>query len=244
MYQRQGPPVRLGPSMTPLTRNVLIGLVALYVVQVILANWVRLPVLEVLGWGSPWSERFPFRPWQPVTAFFLNGPTPFNALIEWLVLYFFLPPAEMTLGRRGLVRVLLVSWVAAVAVSLPLLYLGVVGVSMPYLGLDCFLTALIVVFGLSQPHARILLFFVLPIRASWVAWGTGLVSFLYFLYSRELVSSVAFFGWCGAVLWMYGGTNVLRRWLDRRGPRRPRRKDSRFHVIDGGRDEGGPPIYH
>ncbi len=238
MY-RQVTTYSFGTGLSPLGRKVLITLVVLYIVQTILQNWMGVPVLETMAWWTPGSGYF--RPWQPVTAFFLNGPTPLGAFISWLILYFFFTPAESSLGRRGLLEVIIVSWLSAVILLLPLLSLGAIVATTPYLGINCFLTALIVVFGLSRPNATILLFFVLPIRAAWVAWGTGFISFLYLVYTRDMSSAVALFGWAGAVLYMISGgriTNLIALLRARLLARRIFRRSSRRHhldVLDGGR---------
>jgi hypothetical protein len=227
-----GSTLRVGPAWTPLVRAVLAALVGLYVLQLLVEHWAGVPVTARLAWWGPGSGLF--QPWQPVTSFLLNGPDPVGAVISWVVLWFFLPPAEGFLGRRRLLGLLALSWVGAVGATLPLQLAGVIQGGGPYLGIHCFLTALLVVFGLSVPDARILLFFVIPVRASWVAWGTGLVSLLFFLYSRALGSSIAFFGWAAAVAWMLGAGRVDR-WLGRFRRRRPAR---RFGVIEGQRGRG------
>ncbi len=239
---QQSTVMRMGPKLTPLTKKIIIALVAIYVAQLIAENWMGFPVTSWLAWwgvqGEGWGM---FRVWQPASAFLINGPSPFSAVIDWLILFFFLPPAEQTLGKRGVFSVCAFSWLAAVLLALPLIFLSIIQVPQPYLGLNCFLTALIVVFGLSRPRARILLFFVIPIRAAWVAWGTGFLAFLFFLYSRNLESAVALFGWGGAVAWMYaeGSPSALMRKLRmRRFVRRARPRPRRFDVIEGGKGQG------
>ena len=234
-----------GPGTTVTGRRILVALVATYIIQLVLEQWLRLPLQDLLAWSGPSSGRF--QPWQPVTAFLINGPGPMSALFDWLILYFFWRPAEEALGRRGLFRLLLVTWLAAVLITLPLLMVGAVNAPMSYLGLNCFLTGLLVVFGLCHPSANILLFFVLPIPAWVMAWGTGLVSFLFFLYLRSVGASVAFFGWVGAMAWMYLRTRrvdplawIRRRWRKSSGPR-PKGQAIRF---PGGGRSDDDTLYH
>lgn len=236
-----------GGGQTPLGRNVLIASICLYCVQVVLENWMAFPVTTTLAWWGPDSGSFRF--WQPVTAFLLSGPTPLSAAIDWLVLYFFWSPVERQLGRRGLLRTLGAAWLAAVALTLPLLLLGGVQGRSPYLGPTCFLTALVAVFGLANPTATILLI-VLPVRAVWITWGSGILAFLFFLYARDVASAVAFFGWAGAVASFLGGRTLRRtwlrvqeRWYRSRLDRTRQKARSRFTAIPGGRDDDGP-VYH
>lgn len=233
----------MAPSTTSTGRRILVALVAIYVVQLVLEQWFRLPVVDLLAWSGPSSGTF--RPWQPVTAFLINGPGPLSALMDWLILFFFWRPAEEALGRRLLFRLLLVTWLTAVLVTLPLLMVGAVVAPSAYLGLNCFLTGLLVVFGLSNPGANILLFFVVPVPAWLMAWATGLVSFLFFLYLRSVGASVAFFGWVGAMAFMYVRTRRLDplAWVRRRMARRrqPRGQAIRF---PGGNRADDDTLYH
>lgn len=225
------------PRLSRLARNILIGMVLLYIAQIVAQNWNNLPVKETFAWWSPLHENF--RPWQPLTAFLLNGPGAISAMLSWLVFYFFFPTAEEDLGRRRTFWILGLSYGVAVAFSLPLQLLGLIDPSSVFLGIHCFLTALTVIFGLTRPQASILLFFILPVRASWVAWGTGIISFFFFLTRRDLTSAVAFFGWCGAVGDIVARPYILRSWYRFRLSRLQREKDSsirsRFRVIEGGR---------
>jgi len=218
------------PPGSRLTWWILGILAGLYVVQVVLERWVGIPVVALLAWGNPGL----FRPWQPVTAFLFNGPTPIAALIEWVVLFFLLPPALSLSGRGAVARISVAAWAGAVGATLALQATGVLEPAVsPYLGLEPFITALLLLFGLARPDARILLFFVIPLRAAWVAWGTGAVTFLLFLFSREVGPSIAFFGWCGALAWYVARTRLPR--LPRR--RSPPRPTGRLHVLPGGRDD-------
>jgi len=240
MYGQQR--VVMGPQLTPFTKQVLMVLAGLYVAQLLLENWIGIPMLRTFAW---WSIDSPtFGPWQPLTAFLINNPSePIWVVVQWVVLAFFIPPAEMALGRRGLFEALTWAAIGGIGVTLALNTLGAVGGPTPYLGMSAVLEALIVVFGLSRPNAQILIFFVLPIRAAWVAWGSGLLTFLYFLSSRDIVSSVSLFAWGATVAYMYRGR--LNPQFFGRGGRGARKPSSsrRFDVIDGGRDDDGP-IYH
>ena len=89
----------MGPPMTPLTRDLLIALLALFVIQLLAENWLGLPVLAKLAWW-PFSSGS-FEPWQPVTAFLINGPSPVEALLDWLMIYFFAYKPQDDKGGLG-----------------------------------------------------------------------------------------------------------------------------------------------
>jgi membrane associated rhomboid family serine protease len=159
--------------------------------------------------------------------------------------YFFFPTAQQELGTRGTLRVLGVSTATAIVLALALQFVGALHGGSVFLGIHAQLAALLVIFGLTRPSATILLFFVLPIRASIVAWGTGLLSFLFLITRRDLGSAVAFCAWLGAVAEIAGRPRLTVAWLRwrlRRSSPRPG-SSARFHVIDGGRKQD-PPVFH
>lgn len=220
-----------GFTMTTLTKRVLLALVGLYVVQLVAEQWLHLPLTEWLGWHD---LRSGFMPWQPVTAYLLNGPTPLGAFLQWLFLFFLLPPVELLVGRKALLRALLVVFVVATVLGLALNALGAVSAPTPFIGIDPLLTALLVIFGLTRPNARILLFFVLPIKASWVAWGSGLLALLSLLSSRDLRAAMWFGGWVGGYIWLHGGPGrLVRRWRLKAKHKRIEKRLKRFEVIEG-----------
>ncbi len=243
MPRRMGPPASFGVDPTPLTTRVIGVLFGVYVVQLLAENWLGLPVTGALAW-SPWRSGL-FRPWQPLTFWLLSGPAPLSALISWVVLFFFLPPTERTLGRRGTLRFTLFTVAFTAVAGLLLDLVGAVAGGSPVLGIEGLLAAMIVVFGLAHPRATILLFFVIPVQAAWIAWGSGVLALLNFLAGRSLGAAVILAGWIAGWLWMEllrrGG---LRRVLLRRKQARIKKKLSRFEVIDGGRGPDGGPWVH
>lgn len=188
-------------QVSPLAKRVLIALVSMYVAQLLAMQWLGLPLMELGAWWPFASGGFHI--WQPLTAPFLQGPDPFGALLGWVMVFFFFSPAEQTVGRNGLLQAAGAAYAATLVLGFLGLWSGAVSVAgIPYFGLEPFLTMLVVLFGLTRPNAQILLFFVLPIRASWVAWGSGLLALLYFLFSRDLDSLSVLTGWIGGYLWL------------------------------------------
>ncbi|MES2639334.1 MAG: hypothetical protein V4850_07610 [Myxococcota bacterium] len=219
------PGLDLGSNWTPLTRNVIVTLFAIYVIQLLSGG-----VVETLFAWQPFGGGF--RPWQVVTSFLL-GPSPFSAVLSWLVLFFVLAPVDNLLGRRGMLQALGVSWAVGVVVSSLLLAAGFVNA--PFLGLGPVVAVFITLFGFMMPNAQFLLMFIIPVRAIWLAWGTGLMSFLFLLYSRDLSSSLQFFAWTGAAIFMAVRGGGMRRASLRWKKRQVERKLARFEVIEGGR---------
>lgn len=223
-----------GLGFTRLSRRVLVALVALYVVQLLAQNWLHVSLQEWLAWWPFDSGQF--LPWQLVTCFLLNG-DPMTAFFGWLWIFFILPSVEQMFNARSLAWATVTTAAVSVATGSMLLLGGAVTAPGPWYGLGPFLTALTVLFGLSRPNAQILLFFILPIRAGWLAWGTGLLALLYLLAYRTLDAAMWVGGWLGAYAWLQvqlpGGVRrpfmkAKQWWIQRRL--------QRFQVYEGGRD--------
>lgn len=235
-------------DVTELTRKVLIALVALYVVQLLLIEWLGLPLYQYLGWW--WQPAGAFYPWQIGTAYLLNGPGPLAAFFDWLAIFFFLGPVERAIGRKGLLRAMALTVAVSAVLGFIMLATGAVTARGVFIGLNPMITALIVVFGLTNPNANILLFFVLPIKAAWIAWGSGLFALLNFLAYRDLNSALWLTGWIGGWLFMEstrrgGLKGMLPQRMASSERTKNRKKDPRrqaaergLEIIEGG---GEPP---
>ena len=222
-----------GVGFTPLTKVVLMVLVGLYVLQQLAESWLDLPITRLFAW---WPFGLGFQPWQPFTAFFLNGEV-MRAFFDWLFLFFLLPPIEQMFGRRELARAAISTMLGSILIGLLLVGVGAVTIQRPWYGIEPLLAALLVLFGLSRPNAQILLFFVLPVKAAWVAWGSGLLCGLYLLSGRDLASAMWASGWVCGYLWINGGLSKgLKKFLLKWKHRRVQRRLQTFDVIDGGRD--------
>lgn len=234
---RNAPPAGFGITLTPLAKRVLVALIGMFVVQLVLESWLHLPLSSTLAWHGLETGRW--RIWQVLTCYLLNGPGPMEAFFDWLFIVFFFSPVQQTIGRRGLIRVAGLAIGISAVVGCVLNWTGAVTAVRPFYGLNPLLTPLIVIFGLSRPNAQILLFFVLPIKASWIAWGTGLMALLTFLSSRDLGSTLWLTGWIAGYVYMdQRGTGALRKmWLQHK-QREIQKRLQKFKVIEGG-GEGG-----
>ena len=184
-----------------------------------------------------------FHVWQPVTALLFNA-DPVSAGLDWLMLFFFLPPTLDFLGRKGSAKLLASCWALGILVGFGLAWPGIVVGAGPCVGITALTTAMIVVFGMARPNAQILLFLVLPVKGIWIVYFEIFFLSLLFLFTRSLESAVALTTCLAAVVWMWtdGSPRQLLlklrlAWLVRQ--RSPgRRKRGRFEVIDGGRSGG------
>ena len=229
--QRQTP-VGFGIQMTKLTKTVLIAMFMLWVIQTVASPtaWVK----NLAWWVGP-----QFKLWQPFTHWVVYPPGEvFNTLLTWLMIVFFLPPTEESYGQRGVLRITLVIMSMCAIIGTLFSVSGVVH-NGPAVGIMPIITAFVTLFGLNRPQATILLFFILPIKAIWIAWGTGLISLMYFLVAipagGSLPATLALTAWCTAYGWVQlhdrGG---LRKAILRRKQRQLQRKLRRFEVHEGG----------
>ena len=219
-----------------LTWNVLLVLFGLYVVQLLVENWLHVPLTQILAWWP--RDQSAFRVWQPLTSPLYQSPSPVGTLITWVVLYLFLPTMSMILGARAVGWAAGASLLGAALLGIVLDLVGALSSPEPAWGIDPVLTGFFLLFGLAQPNARLMLVFVIPVQARQVAYGSGLLAFLSLLAFRSLDAATWLGGWVGAYLWFTarqpGGWRApYLRWKHQRLQKKLRR----FEVFPGGRDD-------
>lgn len=245
MYRQRVVP-GFGARLTPFLRNLLVALVVLYVIQVVLESWIGLPVTALVSlWApvGPMGHTGMFHLWQPVSALLFNA-DPVSAALDWLMLFFFLPPTLDFLGRKGSAKLLGSSWVLGILVGFGLAWPGIVLGAGPCVGITALNTAMIVVFGMARPNAQILLFLVLPVRGIWIVYFEVFFLGLLFLFTRSLESAVALTTCLAAITWMWADgsprqllAKLRLKWLLRQREAE-RSARGRFDVIEGGRGGG------
>jgi len=240
MSTLRGQPSGFGIDITALTKRVLGALIALYILELLLVFWFK---VDVTRWvfmnrlGPSWM------PWQFLTAQLFNHLSPMGALFDWLMIVFFFGPVERLMGRKKLLTSLGIVAIGAGILATALDALGAVAGEGPFVGLNPIITALVVFFGLTLPNATIRLFFVLPIKAAWIAWGSGLIALLYFLAARDLDSAMAISGWVLAFGVMKIGPDEWRKLWLRWKARKLEKELEKFEVIDGGKGSGDDDEY-
>lgn len=232
MRYSQRPPQPILPPLSPKVRNVLIGALALFVAELVL-NLVNPGITRALEWQSLGDG---FQWYQPLTRYLVQGASPISFVLSLLVLYFFLPMV-FEKYRRGAWYPILVSVVAG-----SIAFGGIadaVGLLKPgnAFGWTSISTCCVALFGLIRPKAVVNLFFVLPVRASIFAWGTGLITGLFFLSQPSLGTAQHFGSWLGLMGWWYGlGPGSRNRKLKTKA-RKIEKDLSRFTVLDGGQSD-------
>jgi membrane associated rhomboid family serine protease len=230
-------PIGFGSSLTRVGKIMLIVYAAVYVLELIGQHWLGLPVYQWLAL-SPLGSPF-FHIWQLVTHPLIHDPgSPIGFLIDCVVFYFFAATIESALGTRRFIRLYLSATIGAAVAGL--LFASLVPSGIPFCGMLPGLLALIVVFGLLNPEATVLLMFVLPVKAKYISYGTVIITALTFL-ARTNIHGAYHLGGIAAA-WLYFRSPT--RWLDANWWRwkyvdyMQRKRRSKFTVV-GGRDKGG-----
>jgi hypothetical protein len=225
----------LGIQMTPLVKISVGTLIACFVLQLVCINILGIPLDDYLFMHPFRSEIW--APWQALTSFFFASDV-LGALLNWLVLAWFIPPAQAALGSKGLIRAVSTAAVGSMVLTTVLDMAGLLNGGL-HVGINPILTALVVIFGMSNPNASIRLFFVLKVQAKWVAYGSGLIALLFFLSGRDLGSTMYLSGWIFAFGYMSLGQDFFKQWNLRRQARKTEKELGKFTVLKGGKDEKG-----
>ena len=233
-----------GTRLTRLGKRLLILYAAVYVVELLLEHWFHIPFAAYLQLYPPGSEAF--RPWQIVTHPFVHDPqAPIGFLINCLMLYFFAAPVEFAFGSGRFLRLFYIAALGGALAGMALS--GVAGFNRPFMGMLPSLLALIVVFGLLNPDATILLMFILPVKARFISYATAGVTLLTFLAKANPAGAYHLGGiLCGFIFLKAPGTLLDPRMMHLKYLQwRLKRHKSRFTVIDGskGKDDD-KPTYH
>lgn len=235
-----------GRGLTPLIKKLLIIYGAIYVSELIFEQWIGVGIVQYLMIHPFYSDNFHF--WQTLTHPFVHSPyNPIGFLIDCLMLYFFASSIESDFGSA---RFLFFFYFAALGGMIcGQLMSGVSGFDAPYLGMMPSILASIVVFGFIHRESTILLFFVLPIKAVYISYGTILVTALLFL--AKLDPSGAYH--LGGILFgyiyyrkpgLFPDQNLL--YLKYLQWQYDRKKKSRFKVFDGQKgkkNDDGPTLH-
>ena len=232
--------------MTPLAKRLLILYTVIYVLELVCEHWLKIPVVAKLQLYPIQSDYFNI--WQIVTHPFIHDPqAPIGFLINGLILFFFAGPVQHAFGVQ---RFLTLFYFSAIGSAISGLTLSSVsGFSSPFLGMLPSLLALIVVFGLLNPNATILLMFILPIKAKYLSYGTILITLLTFLAKANPSGAYhlggIFFGYLYLMSPRIRNRFDLKLFHLKYQQWQLKRKKARFGVIDGGKNkEEDKPTIH
>jgi len=213
-------------------RNLLIGLLAVYVVELLL------PYVGIdkgfLLW-QPLSGGFEW--WQLVSRFVVHPlPDVFSVLIALIVLYFFLPAVGEVLDWDAVGRALVSAALVGTLLPFGMDAAGLLNES-PAGGWESLVMALPILFGIARPERQIILF-VFPAPAKIFVWGSLAVAGLSLIASQSLGNAELMGVWRGTFGWWHlAGPGRRQRDLRRKGASIER--ELRLTVLEGGRSNDG-----
>jgi membrane associated rhomboid family serine protease len=236
-------PIGFGVSLTQTGKTMLIGYVVIYILELVFEHWLAVPLYGWLALGPLNSGLF--HVWQLVTHPFIHNPgAPFGFLINCLIFYFFAGTVESALGTRRFIKLYCTAALGGMVIGL--LFSALSAFSTPFSGMMPSLLSLIVVFGLLQPEATILLMFVLPVKAKFISYGTIAVTALTFLAKANPHGAYHLGGILLAYLYFRPPGHLLNPnwWRWKYYERTQQKRRSRFTVIDGKNDDDDTPTIH
>lgn len=234
----------IGGRFTRTGKQIAIFYGTIYILELILTHWFHIDIVSRFGLNPLKSG---FLIFQPVTHLIIHNPfSPWAFLIDMLMFWFFASAIEESLGKRGFLKLFFLSGFLGGIIGLPFSLIS--GFDRIYMGLDGCILSLFVAFGLINPSARILLFFILPIRAIYIFYGTLLVELLLFLSRSNPYGAYHLGAIMIAYLYIKGYLNLLdpltlSEYLKYKAKKR---KIERFKVVDFMRkkDEDDRWTYH
>jgi len=211
-------------DLPPVTRNLLIANVAVFLLQQVLGN-VLIYHFALWPWGPDQVDQLPdgsmlsvgFRPWQLVTYAFMHGNT-LHLFSNMLALFMFGGPIERSFGARNFLIYYVVCLLMAALAQLAVVQ-WFTGGFYPTLGASGAIFGILLAFGMLFPHEKMMLIF-LPIPIS--AWIFVTLYALAELYMgvTGTQAGVAHFAHLGG---MVGGFVLIQYWRGKL-PIKPQRR--------------------
>lgn len=215
------------PRLTGVVKKLIFGLLGAYVLQLVLHNWVGIPIVSLLAL-TPGGAGV----WQLVTYVLVDQGHPLMFLFGLLIIWWTLSPIEIGFGPQRTMQLCLASMLAG---SVPAYMLGVmIPGSPPLFGSQTIWFGGIAALTWVSKDRQMSFFGLMSMTAKQFLLLLVGLSVLMFLASKNHTHFVADLGA------MAGGIGFVR-WMRRpRAAKRPARKPRRgFRVIEGGGEGGG-----
>lgn len=214
------------PPLTPLVKKLIIGLLVAFVLELILENFLKIPVISLLSLNP--NELSPLMLLQLVSYVVIEPPQQvMSMLIGLLFMWLILSPFELRYGPRHTLELILCGTLAA---GLAVVIISLIAPMPGYLFFGSHPLAYAGMAAMTQVMGggRIMFFGVLPMTSQTLLLVLGGLSLLQFLATKDHLMLVGSFGAMGA------GIGYVRYMA--RAPRPPRKRSAppRFRVLRGG----------
>ncbi len=239
MHTPQRVQFSFGGPMTPSVKIILIAAVAGFFLQAITQRFFGFYLEPWLGL-VPYLVTHRFFLWQPLTYLFLHAGV-FHLAFNLLVLWMFGCELERVWGSRFFLKYFFVCGIGA-GVFVALLTSSSL---VPTIGASGALYGLLLAYGLLFPDRKILLWFVLPVRAKHFVLFIGAVAFYSTLtLPGSGISHLAHLSGLAIGYLYLRGWGHFRRLHRRYLEWKLKRMKKKFRVINGGNDQDKPPYIH
>lgn len=235
------------PRLTKLGKILLIVFGSAYILELILDQWLHVPVFVTLALWPVGADGFHF--WQFLTFPLVHLPNgPLGFLLECLVFYFFSGTVEAAYGRGNFLYMFF--FASLVGAAFAQVFSFVPGLYSYYYGISAGVTAMVTTFALLYRDATILLMFVIPVKARYLIHTLLVIFGLTILAKANPLGAFQIGGMAAAWIFYRNPKNLFDtnalyvNYLTLR-LRNKKNKKERFTVIRGGRDDDDkPPTLH
>ena len=219
------------PRLSTVVRNLITALVAAYVAQLVLQNWLGVPIVSLLAL-TPGGVGI----WQLLTFVLVDISNPLMFLLGLLFLWWALSPFERDFGPRRTLQLCLVAMLSA---SVPAYLLGfVIEGSPPLFGSSPLWYGGIAATAWLYREQPVSLFGALTMTARQLLWVLLGMSVLGFLASKDHTRLVAELGAMGGAI---AYVRYLQRPRRKPTPKKPAVRHSNLRAIEGGGGAGDRP---
>ncbi len=222
------------PPLTPFVKKLLIALFGAWIAQILLQNWLGVPVFEALALHTAGLGVHTL--WQIGTHVFAAPTGPqyvFSMLITLLFLWWMLAPFEQRFGQKRTIQLCVIA--ALSSATLGILVGLFLANPQPLFGAQAILLGSIAAFAWSyRGQGRMSFFGVIDMKPVHIIYLVLALSTLMFITSGNGVSFAADLGAIGGGM---GFIEWLRRPPTRRRRRKRKKKKGSLDVIAGGRTD-------
>ncbi len=200
-------------AIPPITLQLLIATAGATLLCVILSNFGMPQVADAFVLRA--HDVIPgLKVWKLLTYLFVLGADPIGFIFGLLVLYFFGGWFERSWGSQRFMRFFLISGAGAALLPLALSPLSPRIAGAEYFGNWAVLEALTVAMGMLQPEMKVYIYFVLPVTARQLMFGSWGLIVLFMVFNASVVPYLTAIGGVGmGLLLTLGAQGPRRLWI-------------------------------